>query len=238
MPFVRNVFIVGALALAGLPILNGFWSKELVLEAGLAGGPAWAYVRHAARCRPDRALHLPLRLDGVLRRAARGQAHVHDAGPAMQVALWPLALGTLTTWLLARPIHRVPGEPVRVTGPARGRHRTSSGARRNSWRRVHHHRDVARDRDRPGRHRAGPHRLVAARRASTGIARRLQRAGMGVGRQLRVRGDQPRSRRSHPGCGRVAARHPDRPAQLEHRRHRRRARRWCWPSWPWEGTDV
>ena len=32
-----NVFIIGALALAGLPILNGFWSKELVLEAGLHG---------------------------------------------------------------------------------------------------------------------------------------------------------------------------------------------------------
>jgi len=30
MPFVRNVFIIGALALAGVPILNGFWSKELV----------------------------------------------------------------------------------------------------------------------------------------------------------------------------------------------------------------
>ena len=35
MPLVRNVFIIGSLALAGLPILNGFWSKELVLEAGL-----------------------------------------------------------------------------------------------------------------------------------------------------------------------------------------------------------
>ena len=36
MPFVCAAFIVGALALAGLPPLNGFWSKELVLEAGLA----------------------------------------------------------------------------------------------------------------------------------------------------------------------------------------------------------
>ena len=34
---MRAVFIIGALALAGLPILNGFWSKELVLEAGLQG---------------------------------------------------------------------------------------------------------------------------------------------------------------------------------------------------------
>jgi len=40
---VRNVFIIGAAALAGLPVVNGFWSKELVLEAGLKGGPAWVY---------------------------------------------------------------------------------------------------------------------------------------------------------------------------------------------------
>ena len=32
MPLVRNVFIIGSLALAGLPLLNGFWSKELVLK--------------------------------------------------------------------------------------------------------------------------------------------------------------------------------------------------------------
>ena len=44
MPFVRAVFIIGALALAGLPIANGFFSKELVLEEGLAHGPFWAYL--------------------------------------------------------------------------------------------------------------------------------------------------------------------------------------------------
>ena len=44
MPFVRNVFIVGALALAGFPILNGFWSKELILEIGLEHSPIWAYA--------------------------------------------------------------------------------------------------------------------------------------------------------------------------------------------------
>src|SRR5574338_1053400 len=43
MPAVRAVFIIGALALAGLPILNGFWSKELILEAGMEGGPSWGY---------------------------------------------------------------------------------------------------------------------------------------------------------------------------------------------------
>jgi NADH-quinone oxidoreductase subunit L len=32
MKFTRNTFVIGALALAGIPILNGFWSKELILK--------------------------------------------------------------------------------------------------------------------------------------------------------------------------------------------------------------
>ena len=35
MPFVRNGFVIGAAGPGRMPILNGFWSKELVLEAGL-----------------------------------------------------------------------------------------------------------------------------------------------------------------------------------------------------------
>jgi NADH-quinone oxidoreductase subunit L len=34
---------------------------------------------------------------------ARVERHVHDAGPAMRVSLIALAVGTLTTWLLAGP---------------------------------------------------------------------------------------------------------------------------------------
>ena len=33
-----------ALALAGVPVLNGFWSKELILESGLEHSPIWAYA--------------------------------------------------------------------------------------------------------------------------------------------------------------------------------------------------
>ncbi len=102
MPLVRKVFIIGALALAGLPILNGFWSKELVLEAGLARRPGMDICDHAGGGRVDRPVHLPLRLDGILWRAAL-ELHAHDAGAAMRVALIPLAFGSLTTWLLAGP---------------------------------------------------------------------------------------------------------------------------------------
>src|SRR3990172_7666477 len=43
MPFVGTVFFLGAGALVGVPVLNGFWSKELILEAGMRGG-SWLPV--------------------------------------------------------------------------------------------------------------------------------------------------------------------------------------------------
>ncbi len=110
MPLVRAVFVIGALALMGIPVLNGFWSKELVLESGLTfgmeHGMLWAYTvmvlvagltaLYTARC-----------LWMVFYGPRRGEQHVHDAGPAMRVALIPLAVGTLTSWLLADPFLRL-----------------------------------------------------------------------------------------------------------------------------------
>ncbi len=106
MPAVRNVFLIGAAALAGLPILNGFWSKELVLEAGLQGGPVWIYsimlfgagltALYTFRC-----------VWMVFFAPAKSENKLHDAGRAMRAALYPLALGTLTTWLLAGPFSQM-----------------------------------------------------------------------------------------------------------------------------------
>jgi NADH-quinone oxidoreductase subunit L len=100
MPLVRIVMVIGGLALAGIPVLNGFWSKELVLEAGHEGGPTWAWLVMLAGAGLT-ALYTFRFLQMVFWGEPRGAKHVHDAGPAMKVALVPLALGTLTTWLLA-----------------------------------------------------------------------------------------------------------------------------------------
>jgi NADH-quinone oxidoreductase subunit L len=102
MPFVRNVFLMGALALAGLPIFNGFWSKELTLEAGLDGGPGWAYVMMLI-CTGLTALYTFRMVWMVFYGQRRGKQDVHDAPGAMRVSLFVLALGTLTSWLLAGP---------------------------------------------------------------------------------------------------------------------------------------
>jgi NADH-quinone oxidoreductase subunit L len=112
MPFVRLVFIIGALALAGLPILNGFWSKELILEAGLEhGNPLWMLiimliVSGLTAFYTFRMVWL------VFYGQSRKELHAHDAGSAMKVALAPLALGTLTTWLLAGSFSRLLSESL------------------------------------------------------------------------------------------------------------------------------
>jgi len=102
MPFTRTVFVIGSLALAGLPILNGFWSKELVLESGLTGGPLWMWlvmvlVAGLTACYTFRMVWMVFYGEG------KASRHVHEAGVAMKLALAPLALGTLLTWLLAGP---------------------------------------------------------------------------------------------------------------------------------------
>jgi NADH-quinone oxidoreductase subunit L len=105
MPFTRTMMIIGGLALAGIPIVNGFWSKELVLEAGLEGGPFWAYAVMVVGAGLT-ALYTFRFLTMVFfgePSAAAGNKHIHDAGSAMKVALVPLALGTLVTWLIAGP---------------------------------------------------------------------------------------------------------------------------------------
>lgn len=118
MPFVRLVFVIGGLALAGLPILNGFWSKELILEAGLEhGNPLWMLV-------------VMLLISGItafytFRMAwmvfygePRTELHAHDAGMAMKMSLAPLAFGTLTTWLLAGSFARLLSESLPAHGIA------------------------------------------------------------------------------------------------------------------------
>jgi NADH-quinone oxidoreductase subunit L len=98
MPFVRNVFLLGALALAGIPILNGFWSKELILEAGLEHSPIWAYA--VMLLGAGLTAFYTFRMAWlVFYGREREHLHFHRAGAAMEVSLGLLAAGALVTWL-------------------------------------------------------------------------------------------------------------------------------------------
>ena len=103
MPFIRNVFIIGALALAGVPIFNGFWSKEFILEAGLKQGPVWAFgfMLFGAGLTAFYTIRMTWL---VFYGQPREQLHVHDSGLAMKISTGLLATGALTTCLLAGPL--------------------------------------------------------------------------------------------------------------------------------------
>lgn len=98
MPFVQWVFIIGALALAGIPFLNGFWSKEMILEAGLTGGSKVFYgimVFVAGLT----ALYTFRMVWMVFFGEPRSDYHAHKVGAAMKIALAPLAAAALVSWL-------------------------------------------------------------------------------------------------------------------------------------------
>jgi NADH-quinone oxidoreductase subunit L len=106
MPFTRTVFVIGALALAGIPIFNGFWSKELILEAGLHEGAQWAYIAMLIGAGLT-ALYTLRMVYLVFFGDPRSQLHAHDAQTAMKVSLGVLAFGACTTWLLAGPLYQL-----------------------------------------------------------------------------------------------------------------------------------
>jgi NADH-quinone oxidoreductase subunit L len=106
MPFVRAVFIIGSLGLVGLPIANGFFSKDLILEGGLDNGPLWAYGLMLV-CVGLTALYtLRLVWKVFYGRPGTVEPH-HDAQPAMRVSLVLLSAGTLTAWLLGGNLSRL-----------------------------------------------------------------------------------------------------------------------------------
>jgi NADH-quinone oxidoreductase subunit L len=98
MPLVRNTFTVGALALAGVPMLNGFWSKELILEVGLEGAPFWTYTLMLVGV--GLTAYYTFRLVWlVFFGVARDRLPVHPAGSATRLSLAILAAGCFVTWL-------------------------------------------------------------------------------------------------------------------------------------------
>lgn len=98
MPFVRNAFVIGALALVGLPIFNGFWSKELILEVGFEHSPLWVYALMLFGAALT-AFYTFRMTWLVFFGTERDSLHAHDAGNAMKASLGILAFGTFVTWL-------------------------------------------------------------------------------------------------------------------------------------------
>ncbi len=91
-------FIIGACSLAGIPILNGFWSKELILESIHSGTSLPVYILmlfaviltaiYTLRC-----------VWMVFFGKEKSKLHVHETGRYMKYTLYILAAGTVLSWL-------------------------------------------------------------------------------------------------------------------------------------------
>jgi len=115
LPFVQAVFVIGALALAGIPILNGFWSKELILENGLKHGSLWSYVVMVIVAGLT-ALYTIRCFWLVFRGEPRSDYHAHKIEAAMKVALAPLAVTAVVSWLAVGRFSVLLGESLPYHG--------------------------------------------------------------------------------------------------------------------------
>ena len=105
MPRVALPFLIGAAALMGLPLFNGFWSKEILLETALEHSPlVYAVLVLGAGLTAFYVVRLCWL---VFFRQPETAPAGHGATPMTMVApLVVLAIGACLAWLVAEPFAR------------------------------------------------------------------------------------------------------------------------------------
>jgi NADH-quinone oxidoreductase subunit L len=109
MPFVRNTVLIGTAGLVGIPITNGFWSKELILDAALKAG-SWTYwlmLLGLALTTAYSVRMLRLLLTGNAKSEPK-----HPTSLAMKFSLAFLAFGVLTSWLPLSSAQEINAYPI------------------------------------------------------------------------------------------------------------------------------
>ncbi len=103
MPITAATFFIGALAIAGVPIFAGFFSKDLILESAFAGGHYLVWI--VGLCSAALTAFYVFRayflaFEGESRVEAERAAHLHESPPSMTVPLVVLAaLSTVGGWV-------------------------------------------------------------------------------------------------------------------------------------------
>ncbi len=98
MPITSWTFLIGAIAIAGVPPLAGFWSKDAILDAAFHGGHygIWALGMITAFMTAFYMFRLIfVALYGVSRVDPSVEHHVHEAPPSMTIPLIVLAVGSV-----------------------------------------------------------------------------------------------------------------------------------------------
>jgi NADH-quinone oxidoreductase subunit L len=113
MPITFWTFLIGSLALAALPPLAGFWSKDEVLAGALGAGGFTGYLLAilGALGGMVTAFYMARVLWLVFAGDFRGHGHPHESGPAMA---WPLLILAVPAALIG--LINLPFEQFHPTG--------------------------------------------------------------------------------------------------------------------------
>jgi len=119
MPITGWTFVIGALALAGIWPLAGFFAKDQILEIANHTGRAWVYVLGTLGALFS-ALYIGRLLFLAFFGAPRNEEaeHAHESPPVMTVPLVVLAVGAVVTGLLLSS--SAEGTIARVLEPVTG----------------------------------------------------------------------------------------------------------------------
>ena len=102
MPQTYRTFLVGSAALAGFPLLAGFWSKdEILLGAGENGYAAFMIVGMVGAAMT--AAYMTRCVWLTFHGEFRGHGHPHESPPAITVPLWILTVFSVFVGLINAP---------------------------------------------------------------------------------------------------------------------------------------
>ncbi len=139
LPWTYWTFLIGALAISGVPGFAGFFSKDAILEQTFAGGHTLLWVVGLATagltaCYMFRAFFMTFH--GKFRGSDEQRSHLHESPASMTLPLVVLAAGSILTGLVGLPrvilgqdgwIHRfLSGSIYEIASPA-GDHAAEHG---------------------------------------------------------------------------------------------------------------
>jgi NADH-quinone oxidoreductase subunit L len=112
LPVTYRTFVVGSLALAGIPVFAGFFSKDEILAAAAASGMPlhWLFwgvgwiTAGLTAFYMFRAVYLTF--DGTFRGTHEQEHHLHESPPVMTVPLIILAVGAVVAGWVEIPLLR------------------------------------------------------------------------------------------------------------------------------------
>jgi NADH-quinone oxidoreductase subunit L len=101
MPLTGWTFVIGAVSLAGVPFLAGFYAKDEILEIASSTGRPWVYVLGVLGALIS-ALYIGRLIFLTFFGRARSEAaeHAHESPPVMTLPLLVLAVGAVAGGLL------------------------------------------------------------------------------------------------------------------------------------------